>query len=62
TGNVDPEMGARILHLLVELNRHGRTVVLATHDLSLIRSARGMVQARILRLADGQLIQGGAEL
>lgn len=58
TGNIDPDMGGRILRLLVELNRLGKTVVLATHDLALIRSAKGQVDARILRLADGQLAQG----
>ncbi|MEM7506905.1 MAG: ATP-binding cassette domain-containing protein [Pseudomonadota bacterium] len=62
TGNVDPEMGTKILRLLIELNRLGKTVVVATHDLGLIRSAKGQVQARILRLADGQLAQGSAEL
>ncbi|MBY8976264.1 ATP-binding cassette domain-containing protein [Rhodobacteraceae bacterium NNCM2] len=62
TGNVDPEMGARILRLLVELNRLGKTVLIATHDLGLIRTAKAQVQARILRLADGQLSQGGSEL
>ena len=58
TGNIDPEMGGRILRLLIELNRLGKTVVLATHDLGLIRSAKGAVDARILRLADGHLAQG----
>ena len=62
TGNIDPEMGARILRLLVELNRLGKTVVLATHDLNMIRSAKGSVEARILRLADGQLAQGATVL
>ncbi|GMG82831.1 cell division ATP-binding protein FtsE [Paralimibaculum aggregatum] len=62
TGNVDPEMGARILRLLIELNRLGKTVLIATHDLGLIRSARGGVGARILRLADGRLTLGAAEL
>ena len=38
TGNVDPEMGARILRLLLELNRIGTTVVLATHDPQLVTS------------------------
>ncbi|MEM6933947.1 MAG: ATP-binding cassette domain-containing protein [Pseudomonadota bacterium] len=62
TGNVDPEMGARILRLLIELNRLGKTVLVATHDMNLIRAAKGQVQARILRLANGALIQGGSEL
>lgn len=62
TGNVDPDMGGRILRLLIELNRLGKTVLVATHDLGLIRSARGAVTSRILRLADGRLSQGGAEL
>ena len=62
TGNIDPEMGARILRLLIELNRLGKTVVLATHDLGMIRSTKGAVEARILRLADGQLAQGAAVL
>ena len=58
TGNIDPEMGARILRLLVELNGLGKTVLIATHDLGLIRSAKSMVSARVLRLADGRLAQG----
>jgi cell division transport system ATP-binding protein len=62
TGNIDPDMGARILKLLVELNRLGKTVVLATHDLGIIRNAKSMVEARILRLADGHLAQGAMTL
>lgn len=62
TGNIDPEMGGRILRLLVELNRLGKTIVLATHDLGLIRSAKSTVEARILRLADGHLSQGAMVL
>ena len=59
TGNIDPDMAQRILRLLVELNRFGKTIVLATHDLGLIRSARGSLDARILRLADGHMAEGG---
>jgi cell division transport system ATP-binding protein len=58
TGSVDPEMGARILRLLVELNNLGKTIVVATHDLNLIRSAKEAVAARTLRLVDGRLAQG----
>lgn len=62
TGNVDAEMGMKILRLLVELNRLGKTVLIATHDLGLIRSARQLISARLLRLSDGHLTLGGAEL
>lgn len=36
TGNVDPEMSERLLHLFAELNRMDTTVVLATHEPSLL--------------------------
>ena len=62
TGNIDPEMGARIMRLLVELNRLGKTVILATHDLTLIRTTKSMVDARILRIANGHLAQGASVL
>jgi len=62
TGNIDPEMGARILKLLIELNNLGKTVLVASHDLGLIRSAKGAVSARVLRLVDGQLARGAVEL
>ncbi len=62
TGNVDWEMSERLLTLLVELNKLGKTVVIATHDLSLIRSAKSQVQARILRISNKQLQLAGANL
>lgn len=62
TGNVDPEMGSRILRLLTELNGLGKTVVVATHDLALIRAAKVAVEARVMRLAEGRLLQGAAAL
>ncbi|PCJ69721.1 MAG: cell division ATP-binding protein FtsE [Rhodobiaceae bacterium] len=36
TGNVDPEMGQRLLRLFIELNRLGTSVLIATHDRALI--------------------------
>jgi len=32
TGNIDHEIGTRIIHLFEELNRHGTTILIATHD------------------------------
>ena len=39
TGNVDPALAKRLLHLFVELNRLGTTVLIATHDLKLAEQA-----------------------
>jgi cell division transport system ATP-binding protein len=55
TGNVDPEMANRLLRLLVELNRLGTTVLIASHDITLVRS----LGAPVLELADGKLIDDG---
>ncbi|MGB0905325.1 MAG: cell division ATP-binding protein FtsE, partial [Mangrovicoccus sp.] len=62
TGNLDWEMSLRLLSLLGELNKLGKAVLIATHDLALIRAARGIAQARVLRLKDGDLSQAGADL
>jgi cell division transport system ATP-binding protein len=53
TGNVDPEIGARLIRLFSELNRLGTTVLIATHDRALIESTR----AREMRLVDGRLVE-----
>ena len=52
TGNVDPDMAARLLHLFDALNKLGTTVVVATHDVHLF--AR-IGRAEMLRLDRGQL-------
>ena len=62
TGNIDWEMSLRLLQLLVELNRMGKTILIATHDLALIRAAKAQVSARVLRIAGGRLQLAGADL
>lgn len=62
TGNVDWEMSQRLLALLVELNKMGKTVLIATHDISLIRAAKTQVSARVLRLKDRHLQLAGADI
>lgn len=62
TGNIDWEMAQRLLGLLVELNRMGKTVLIATHDLNLIRTVKKQVSARVLRIHDQGLQSAGAEL
>ncbi len=51
TGNVDPEMGRRLMRLFSELNRLGSTVLIASHDLALVRS----IAADIYTIEDGKL-------
>ena len=56
TGNVDHDMGLRILRLFVELNKLGTTVLIASHDQDLVaRSGRP-----VLHLEDGRLTRIGA--
>lgn len=49
TGNVDPAMGDRLINLLLQLNRQGATVLVATHDPELVRA----VEAPELELKQG---------
>ncbi|KAB2881836.1 MAG: ATP-binding cassette domain-containing protein [Albidovulum sp.] len=62
TGNLDWEMSLRLLTLLVELNRMGTAILVATHDMNLIRAAKAQVSARVLRIRGGQVQVAGAEL
>lgn len=51
TGNVDAEMGSRLLRLFLELNRLGTSILLATHDRDLI----AQTSAPVLILRNGEL-------
>ncbi len=62
TGNVDWEMSQRLLRLLLELNRMGKTIMIATHDLALVRAVKSQVQARVLRISNQRLQLAGADL
>ncbi|MFS0738053.1 cell division ATP-binding protein FtsE [Sphingomonas sp. 1P06PA] len=52
TGNVDPEMASRLLHLFDALNKLGTTVVVATHDIHLLSRVGN---AEMMRLDRGRL-------
>ena len=51
TGNVDPNLGQRLLRLFIELNKSGAAVVIATHDIALM----DQYDARRLVLHEGRL-------
>ena len=57
TGNVDPEIGRRLLRLFSEMNRMGTTILIATHDTHLIDE----LDARVLRIEGGQVFKGKPE-
>ena len=51
TGNVDPALAKRLLHLFLELNRLGTTMLIATHDRGLVKQA----DRPVLHLEEGIL-------
>ncbi len=51
TGNVDPQMGQRLMRLFSELNRLGTTVLIASHDIGLIET----FPVDVYTLVDGRL-------
>lgn len=55
TGNLDPKLSAEIMQLFEHFNQVGVTVLVATHDLSLI----ARLNHRILTLSKGRLINDG---
>jgi cell division transport system ATP-binding protein len=54
TGNLDPELSAEIMHLFEQFQNVGVTVLIATHDISLIST----LNHRVLRLDHGNLVAG----
>lgn len=52
TGNLDPDLSAEIMKLFSDFNQVGVTVLIASHDLELIKR----MQKRIIRLRGGECI------
>jgi putative ABC transport system ATP-binding protein len=50
TGNLDTKTGKKVLDILKELNKQGKTVIIVTHDMDMARQAN-----RIVRLKDGKV-------
>ena len=55
TGNLDPQLSAEIMHLFEQFNQVGVTVLIATHDLSLI----ARMPYKLLSLRNGRLLNAG---
>ena len=57
TGNLDTEMADSVLDLLTEINASGTTIIMVTHELSLVDRAKRNIFVR-----DGQLSDGPPEV
>lgn len=55
TGNLDPRLSSEIMNLFQEFNRVGVTVLVASHDLSLI----ARMHHRVLTLNQGRIVNDG---
>lgn len=55
TGNLDPQLSSEIMALFQDFNSVGVTVLIASHDIALIRR----LKQRVLGLANGQLVHDG---
>ena len=56
TGNLDPGTGSGIMQLLMEINRTGTTVVMATHDQRIVN----MMRKRVIQLDRGVIVRDQA--
>ncbi len=56
TGNLDPNTSIGIMQLLTRINQIGTTVVMATHDQSIV----DLMQNRVLELEKGKLVRDQA--
>jgi putative ABC transport system ATP-binding protein len=52
TGNLDSKTGMEIIKLFVDLNKKGKTIILVTHNLDLIKYAQ-----KVLKISDGKIIE-----
>lgn len=57
TGNLDPETSSEIMNLFLELNKEGKTIMMATHDFAAIASK----PARTLVCANGFISDSAKE-
>ena len=51
TGNLDPDTSEQILGVLKDINESGTTVIVCTHDISLVER----MQERVIQIKDGSL-------
>jgi cell division transport system ATP-binding protein len=58
TGNLDAELGRRLMRVFQQFNRHGTTIVFATHNREILANTP---HANILYLRDGAPVVPGGD-
>ncbi|MDR0852925.1 MAG: cell division ATP-binding protein FtsE [Clostridiales Family XIII bacterium] len=53
TGNLDPDTGWEIMHLLEQINRRGTTVLMVTHSREIVNA----MTKRVIAIRDGKLVR-----
>jgi len=53
TGNLDSKTGLEIMNLFKDLNKKGKTIIVVTHNLNLVKYA-----SKVLKIRDGKLESG----
>ena len=56
TGNIDPALSFEIVDLLNEINRRGTTILMVTHEHSLVKH----FHRRVVEINDGQVVADSA--
>lgn len=53
TGNIDPQMSLEIMNLLIKINKLGKTVIVVTHEQSLV----DYYKQRVITIKDGIVVE-----
>ena len=57
TGNIDPQMSLEIVNLLSNINKTGTTVIMVTHDVSLVRA----FPHRVVEISEGKVVNDSSQ-
>lgn len=53
TGNLDPETSLEIMNIFSEINKNGTTIIMATHDKTMV----DYMQKRVIAIEDGYIVR-----
>ncbi len=57
TGNLDPKNAKEIIDILIDLNKNGKTIIIATHDDRIVNA----LKKRVIAFRDGEIVSDQKE-